>query len=68
MCIFCAAVPAAATLGALVNSKQRQRIQQAEKQGKPLPRIIVPVGYATAGVVGGLVICSFIYHTQLKLP
>jgi hypothetical protein len=67
MCVFCAAVPAAATLGAWANSKQRQQIRQAEEQGKPLPRIIVPARYATAGIVSGLVICSIIYHTQLKI-
>jgi hypothetical protein len=67
MCVFCAAVPVAAALGAKANSKQRQRIRLAAEQGKPLPRIRIPASYATPGVMGALVICSIIYHTQIKV-
>jgi hypothetical protein len=68
MCVFCAAVPIAASLGAMANSKQRQQIRLAEKQGKPPKKFIIPAGRATVGVLGGLVVCSVIYHTQLKIP
>ena len=68
MCVFCAAVPIAGTLGAMANSKQRKQIHLAEEQGNPPPRLKIPAGYATAGVIGVLVICSAIYHTQTKLP
>ena len=68
MCVFCAAVPIAGTLGAMANSKQRKQIHLAEEQGKKPPRLKIPAGYATASVIGVLVICSAIYHTQTKLP
>ena len=68
MCVFCAAVPVAASLGAMANSKQRQQIRLAEEQGKAPKKIVIPAGRATAGVIGGLIVCSVIYHTQLKLP
>ena len=68
MCVFCAAVPVAATLGAYANSKQRQEAKQAEAEGKEPPRKKISAGPATAVVVGGLVICSVIVHTQLNIP
>ena len=68
MCVFCAAVPVAATLGTYVNSKQRQAAKLAEAEGKALPRKKIAAGPATAVVIGGLVICSVIVHTQLNVP
>jgi hypothetical protein len=68
MCIFCAAIPVAGSLGAMASSKQRLQIRQAEEQGKAPPKPFIPAGKAALGVIGGLMICSAIYHTQLKLP
>jgi len=68
MCVFCAAVPVAATLGAHANSKQRQAAKLAEAEGKTLPKRKISAGPATAIVIGGLVICSVIVHTQLNVP
>ncbi len=68
MCVFCAAIPVAGSLGAMVTSKQRLGIRRAEEQGQTPPKSFLPAGKATLGLIGGLVICSAIYHTQLKLP
>jgi hypothetical protein len=68
MCVFCAAVPVAATLGAYANSKQRREIQQAEAEGKTPPKNKISAGPATAVMIGGLVVCSVIVHTQLTVP
>ena len=68
MCVFCAAVPMAASVGALAHAKQREQIRNAEAQGKPAPRMVLPAGRVTLGVVGALMIGSLIYHTQLKIP
>jgi hypothetical protein len=68
MCVFCAAVPVAATVGTYANSKQRLKAQQAEAEGKTRPKEIISAGPATAMVIGGLVVCSVIVHTQLNVP
>jgi hypothetical protein len=68
MCVFCAAIPVAGSLGVMVNSKQRLQIRQAEEQGKTTPKVFIPAGKVTLGVIGGLVVCSAFYHTQFKIP
>jgi hypothetical protein len=68
MCVFCAAVPVAATLGAYANSEQRREAQQAEAEGKTPPKKKISAGPTTAVVIGGLVVCSVIVHTQLNVP
>ena len=68
MCVFCASVPVAATLGAYVNTKQRQEAKLAEAEGKTPPKKKISAGLATAVVIGGMVICSVIVHTQLNIP
>ena len=68
MCVFCAAVPVAATLGAYANTKQRQEARQAEAEGRQPPIRKISAGKATAAVIGGLVVCSVIVHTQFNVP
>ena len=68
MCVFCAAIPTAASLGAYANSKQKERVRKAAEQGKPAPRMIIPAGRVTAGAIVALVICSVVYHTQVRVP
>jgi hypothetical protein len=68
MCVFCVGVPVTATLGAYANTKQRQEAKQAEADGKTPPKKIISAGSATAVVIGGLVICSVIVHTQFNVP
>ncbi len=53
MCIICAAIPAAAAVGAKLNADQ---LGKPEEQRKPVSRI-------TGGVIAMLVITSAIYHT-----
>jgi hypothetical protein len=67
MCIFCAAIPVAATTGVALNGKQLQAKRQAETAGveKPKTKPIMPV---TAGVVVILMIGSVTYHLMTNLP
>ncbi len=53
MCMFCAAIPAAAAVGAKLN---------ADQLGKPVEER-KPVSKITGVVIGLLVLTSFIYHT-----
>ena len=53
MCVFCAAIPATAALGAKLNADQ---LPKEESQRLPIPKI-------TAILIGLLVISSAIYHT-----
>ena len=68
MCVFCAGIPVAASLGAYANSKQKEQAKQAEAEGKVPPRQIIPARPATILVVSGLLVGSLIVHTQLDLP
>jgi hypothetical protein len=65
--MFCAAIPTAATLGVVMNSKQRTAAKTAEAGGKPLPRRRLATGPITAGVVGLLVVGSVVYHTHFPV-
>ena len=62
MCMFCAAIPAAAAVGARMNNVQVQRRRQTQVDGgqrageKPVLKI-------TAGVVALLLAGSITYHT-----
>ena len=53
MCVFCAAIPATAAIGAKLN---------ADQLGKPVEER-KPVSKITGVVIGLLVLTSFIYHT-----
>jgi hypothetical protein len=53
MCIFCAAIPATAAVGAKLNADQ---LHKERSRRLPIPKI-------TALVIGLLVIGSAIYHT-----
>jgi hypothetical protein len=67
MCMFCAAIPTAATVGVVASSRQRQAAKVAVAQGKPAPRPRVPTGPVTTGVVVLLVIGSVLYHTHFPV-
>ena len=58
MCMFCAAIPAAAAVGAKMNADQ---LRKAATPHLPIPKI-------TAGVISLLVICSVAYHTFTYRP
>lgn len=53
MCMICAAIPAAAAVGAKLNADQ---LHKEEAHRLPVPKI-------TAVVLGSLVVASVIYHT-----
>lgn len=53
MCLFCAAIPATAAMGAKLNADQ---LHKEESRRLPIPKI-------TATLIGLLVIGSAIYHT-----
>ena len=53
MCMFCAAIPVTAAMGAKLNADQ---LQKDESRRLPIPKI-------TATLIGFLVIGSAIYHT-----
>jgi len=53
MCMFCAAVPATAAVGAKLNADQ---LHKPEEQRKPISKL-------TAYAIGLLMIGSVIYHT-----
>ncbi len=63
MCIFCAAIPLSATVGAAASGKQRQqRAEHAAATGDDLVPRAVPTLKITAAVTGGLIVCSAVYH------
>jgi len=67
MCLFCAAIPVAATTGVTLNGKQIEAKRKAESEGSEKPAN-KPVMAITAGVVVVLMIGSVTYHTLTYLP
>lgn len=53
MCMFCAAIPATAAVGAKLNANQLNKPREERK----------PVSTITGIVIGLLFITSFLYHT-----
>ena len=64
MCVFCAAIPAAASLGVVASSRQRAAGETAEQRGEDKPRARLPAGRISAGVVVLLLAGSIVYHTR----
>ena len=67
MCMFCAAIPLAATTGVTLNSRQLKEKREAEAAGVEEPKI-KPIMTITAGVVVLLFVGSVTYHTLTYLP
>ncbi len=53
MCIFCAAIPATAAVGARLNAGQLQKPEEERK----------PIGKITGIAVAFLIVASVLYHT-----
>lgn len=53
MCMFCAAIPATAAVGAKLNANQLNKPREERK----------PVSTTTGIVISLLIITSFLYHT-----
>jgi hypothetical protein len=62
MCIFCAAIPATAAVGAKLNARQIEARKNAETEGGQ-PPAEQPIAKVTLGVMGLLLISSVVYHT-----
>jgi hypothetical protein len=67
MCVFCAAIPVAATTGISLNGKQKEVQRKAEMAGAAKPPA-KPIMQITAGLVVVLMIGSVTYHTLTYLP
>ena len=67
MCIFCAAIPAAAAVGARLNNRQSEAKKQAEAAGVEDPQTR-PIPQATAGIIVLLLIGSVTFHTLTYRP
>ena len=67
MCMFCAAIPLAATTGITLNGKQIEAKKKAQSAGTEKPTT-KPIMQITAGVVIVLMIGSVTYHTLTYLP
>jgi hypothetical protein len=67
MCMFCAAIPVAATTGVALNGKQLEAKRQAQTAGVERPEV-KPIMQITMGVVLLLFIGSATYHTLTYLP
>jgi hypothetical protein len=64
MCVFCAAIPAAASLGVVAASKQRAAEEAAQQHGEAKPGVRLPAGPISAVMVVLLLAGSVIYHTR----
>jgi len=62
MCIFCAAVPMSAAIGAAMTGKQHQRREQVQANGETIVEQPIPMGKITVAVTGTLIACSAVYH------
>jgi hypothetical protein len=67
MCMFCAAIPVAATTGVALHGKQLEAKKQAQAAGAETPKA-KPIMPVTAGVIVLLMIGSVTYHTLTYLP
>lgn len=67
MCMFCAAIPAAAAVGARLNNRQIEAKKQAEAAGLVHPKTR-PIKQITAGVLVVLTIGSFTFHSLTWRP
>lgn len=66
MCMFCAAVPMTAALGAAATAKQKRNAQQPPNATPVQPSVRkLPAEQITLVVIGGLLVGSVVYHSQL---
>lgn len=65
MCMFCAAVPMAASLGAVAKVKQKQATKHTET-ASPNWLLTLPAERVTAVVIVGLLAGSAMYHSQIS--
>ena len=64
MCVFCAAIPVAAAVGAKARASQLREAKLTEIDPAKRKKSILSAGKATAVVITGLVIGSITVHTH----
>ena len=64
MCMFCAAIPATAAIGAKLNADQRAQTTEAHDGAGDRPAR--PVKAVTAGLIVLLAVGSIVYHTHFS--
>ncbi len=65
MCMFCAAVPLAGSIGIAITHKTNEKKREMQKRGEvPLPARVSPAKVTTA-VVATLLVGSAIYHLAI---
>ena len=65
MCIFCASIPLAVSVGASLSLKQKEGQDSLSLRNKSKPRVSIPMGKVTASRIVGLIALSLIYHSVL---
>ena len=63
MCVFCAAAPTVAAVGAVAQGKEREKIKQAVERGETSARPR-PIGALAAFALLVIFFASAIYHTH----
>ena len=64
MCVFCAAIPVAAAVGARARVQQQREEKEAPGSAGEKRKWIVPAGPATIVVIAGLASGSITVHTH----
>jgi preprotein translocase subunit SecY len=64
MCMFCAAIPATAAVGAKLNAKQQAETREAQAGGGEAQT--KPIKVLTAGAIVVLAACSLLYHSHFN--
>jgi len=64
MCMFCAAIPAAAAVGAKLNAKQQAQVHEAQADDSEVQTR--PIKTLTAGAIVLLAACSVVYHSHFN--
>ncbi len=65
MCVFCAAVPLASSIGLAITYNDKEKKRDMRKQGQVPPRTLVSPGKVTTAVVATLLVGSAIYHLAI---
>ncbi len=65
MCVFCAAVPLASSIGLAITHNDNEKKRDMKKRGQEPPRSLVSPAKVTTAVVATLLVGSAIYHLTI---
>jgi hypothetical protein len=65
MCVFCAAVPLAASVGMAITYQDNEKKREMRQHGQVPPRSLVSPGKVTSAVVATLIAGSVVYHVAI---